>query len=193
MGCSATALPRALWQLTDEKLLGEEVVVTLIGRQRHTRRGLTVHRVPDLGRRDMRRRHGLPVTSPARTLVDLAAELTRLELENAYAEARRRGLARDSEIRDALGRAPANKAGVGRLRELVAAAVHGVDPSLTRSHAERRLLALIRAAELPAPAANATVAGHMVDLLWAEQRLIVEFDGFGTHGSRQLVRDRSSP
>jgi very-short-patch-repair endonuclease len=55
---------------------------------------------------------------------------------------------------------------------------------MTRSEAERRLIALIRAADLPDPSANVKVCGHMVDLVWPRERLIVEFDGWATHQTR---------
>jgi very-short-patch-repair endonuclease len=126
---------------------------------------------------DIRCRTGLPVTSPARVLVDLAGSATRLELENAYAECRRRGLASPREIRAASERSPRHP-GCGLLRTLLA----GGRPALTRSIAERRLLKMIRAAELPEPQANVRVCGQVVDLFWPEQRLIVEFDGWETHG-----------
>jgi very-short-patch-repair endonuclease len=157
----------------------ERVEVTLFARRAHSREGLIAHRVSSLDRADVRRRRGIPVTAPARTLVDLAGCESQLVLENAYAECRRRGLARDAEIRAALARAP-RRAGADRLRALLDAG----RAALTRSKAERLLLELIRAAELPEPLANATVSGHMVDLLWPEQRLIVEFDGWETHGRR---------
>ena len=64
-------------------------------------------------------------------------------------------------------------------------------PRLTRSEAERLLLRLIRAAQLPEPQANARVAGFEVDFLWPEQKVIVEIDGFAFHGHRAAFeRDR---
>ena len=57
-------------------------------------------------------------------------------------------------------------------------------PALTRSQAEERLLALLRAAELPPTAVNGRLGGHEVELLWAAQRLVVEVDGFAYHGGR---------
>jgi very-short-patch-repair endonuclease len=54
-----------------------------------------------------------------------------------------------------------------------------------RREAERRLLALIRAAELPHPQTNATANGYEVDALWPPQRLVVEMDSWAFHSSRQ--------
>jgi very-short-patch-repair endonuclease len=65
------------------------------------------------------------------------------------------------------------------------------DPALTRSEAERRLLALVRAARLPEPEANACVNGYEVDFVWRGRNLIVEVDGYAFHSSRRsFERDR---
>jgi very-short-patch-repair endonuclease len=62
---------------------------------------------------------------------------------------------------------------------------------MTRSEAERRLLALIRRAGLPLPQTNVKVRGHEVDLYWPERRLVVEFDGWAYHSTRAAFeRDR---
>ena len=75
-------------------------------------------------------------------------------------------------------------------RALKAALEH--EPTLTRSEAERRLLALIQAARLPRPQTNVVVHGYEVDLFWPAQRLAVEIDGFQYHATRQAFeRDRA--
>jgi very-short-patch-repair endonuclease len=71
--------------------------------------------------------------------------------------------------------------GVARLRALLEQPETLRD---TRSLYERRLLRLIRAAELPLPATNAAAAGQMVDLFWPDLKLVVEFDGWQVHGRR---------
>jgi very-short-patch-repair endonuclease len=160
--------------------------LTVVGRDLRSRRGLELHRVTAISPADLRRRHGLPVTSPARVLVELAGAVTELELENALAECRSQRLASDQQIKDAIARA-AHHRGVAKLRELLASGA----PALTRSGGERLLQGLIRAAQLPRPIANARACGHMVDLLWPEQRLIVELDGWETHRDRaSFERDR---
>jgi very-short-patch-repair endonuclease len=64
-------------------------------------------------------------------------------------------------------------------------------PALTRSEAERRLLALVRAGGLPEPEVNVRLCGYEVDFLWREHRLVVEVDGFAFHGTRAAFeRDR---
>ena len=63
--------------------------------------------------------------------------------------------------------------------------------TMTRSEAERRLLALIAKAGLPRPRTNVKVHGHEVDLYWPEHRLVAEFDGWAYHSTRAAFeRDR---
>jgi very-short-patch-repair endonuclease len=62
---------------------------------------------------------------------------------------------------------------------------------LLARRAEWQLLALIRAARLPAPGTNARVGAYEVDFLWPEHRLVVEVDGFAFHSTRAAFeRDR---
>ncbi len=56
---------------------------------------------------------------------------------------------------------------------------------MTRSAAERRLLALIRKARLPTPLTNVRIGRHEVDFHWPEQRLVLEVDGYAFHSSRR--------
>jgi very-short-patch-repair endonuclease len=58
------------------------------------------------------------------------------------------------------------------------------DPRMTRSERERLLLKLIDAAQLPRPLTNVRLHGCLVDAYWPEQRLVLEFDGWGAHGHR---------
>jgi very-short-patch-repair endonuclease len=156
--------------------------VLLAGRNATPVAGVRIHRVKTIAHRDVRWRHGIPVTSPARACLDLAAIFDDFELEAALAAAFRRNAVRPSQLEDVMDRNPYAK-GVGRLRALLDYAER---PHDTRSDYERRLLALIRAAELPLPLTNAHIGEHMVDMLWPDLKLVVEFDSWAFH------RDRSS-
>jgi very-short-patch-repair endonuclease len=174
-----------LWQLHDAPELPVEV--TLIGLDARSRPGLVVHRSRGLRPADVCRHSRLPVTAPARTLIDLAAVLEGDELEAAYAVALRRRLLEPSQLARVLEANPRVK-GAASLRELVAS---GRAPTLTRSAYERKLLHLLERAQLPKPTVNAQLLGMEVDLLWPQQRLVVEFDGFGFHSTRRsFERDR---
>jgi very-short-patch-repair endonuclease len=176
----------AIWELlpAEPPMLRATVV------RRHVRDGplLTVHRVPSLDSRDVRMRHGFPVTAPARTLIDVAAVSRVHDLAEALARARLRGLVDDGELHAALDRAPM-RTGIVDLRRLLQRPEHQL---LTRSDLERLLIALLTAAGLPLPLTNVRVNGHEVDAYWPEQKLILEVDSWLYHGSREAFgRDRA--
>ena len=107
------------------------VDITLPARDAGARRGIRTHRVRALDRRDVRTFERMPITTPARTLLDLAANLTAAELERAIAEAQVRRLVRPRELVDQLER-NAGRRGVGALRG--ALGTPG-EPAATRSEA----------------------------------------------------------
>jgi very-short-patch-repair endonuclease len=175
-----------IWGLIDEP--PGDVSVTCVGRDGHGKRGLEVRRASALHGDDIALCQGLPVTSPARTVVDLAGERGPVEVESALAILRRHRLASQVEVQAAIARAPFHK-GVGVVRGLLA--TNPGQLARTRSRYERRLLGLIRDAGLPRPQVNAKLDRFEVDLLWAQERVIVEFDGFAFHGERRAFeRDR---
>jgi very-short-patch-repair endonuclease len=143
-----------------------------VARDARSRRGVRVHRTRSL---TAAVHLGLPLTTAARTLHDLAPLLTQGELDRAVEEALIRGLAKPEELtgRPALRRATIE------------------EPQMTRSEAERRLRSLIRAARLPRAVTNTRVAGWEVDAFWPAHGLVVEVDGFAYHGNRAAFeRDR---
>jgi len=149
--------------------------------------GLRTHRM-SLDGQDVGVRLGMRVTTPARTLLDLASVLDARHLARAVEEARVLRLVGLRDLHDVIGRAGI-RPGVPALRRSLAALEDA--PSLTRSEAERRLLELVRAARLDAPLTNVRVGRHEVDLLWRNQRLIAEVDGYRFHASRSAFeRDR---
>jgi predicted transcriptional regulator of viral defense system/very-short-patch-repair endonuclease len=131
---------------------------------------------------------GVPVTSLARTLLDLAATLSPYRLEKVIERAEELELLDLGPIEYLLARA-GNHPGAARLRR--ALDIYRHDPALIRSGLERRFRKLVRAAGLPAPAMNFNVAGYELDAYWAEHRFAVEIDVFETHSSRAAFeRDR---
>ncbi len=168
-----------LWALIDRA--PAQVDVTLVGRRCRPQEGIKTRSVDEIDPRDVRRRRGLPVTGPARTLIDLALDADSEELERAIAEARAMRLIRDGELESALRRSRGRR-GAGRMRAFLRA--EG-GPALTRSGGERRMRALLRAAGLPQPLVNASAAGYEVDFLWPAQRVIVEVDGYDFHRHRR--------
>jgi very-short-patch-repair endonuclease len=175
----------ALWRLAAP--VSDEAEVTVIGRRCRSRPGVRVHRVGALDARDQRLHRGIPVASPARALLDYAAEAGADEFERALAQARVRNLVTDRELRAAIDRAP-YRPGVATVRSVLD--LEG-GPQWTESEGERRMLRLIREAKLPAPRTQVRIGGWPADFVWPQQRLIVEVDGYPFHSHRRAFeRDR---
>ncbi len=127
---------------------------------------------------------GLPVTSPARALLEIAPELTPREFADAVERAQVKRLVSKADIAATIQRA-GGRVGVRALRAVVE------EPAFTRSWAERRVVALLRAAKLPRPVFNALAEGFEVDALWRRERVVLEFDSYGFHATRAAFqRDR---
>jgi predicted transcriptional regulator of viral defense system len=173
----------ALWDL--RRSAQTRIEVSTPHRRRH-RPGIEVHRVrlqPD----EMTVIDGIPVTTVARTLLDLAAVLPRPQLERAIERAEALRLAERVSL-DALLRRRRGHRGTAALRETLEKDVH---PALTRSELEDRFLNFLGAHDLPRPEVNTLVEGLEVDFLWRAQGLVVEVDGRETHGTRAAFeRDR---
>jgi very-short-patch-repair endonuclease len=145
------------------------------------RDGILIHRVRVLPADEITRVDGIPVTTPARTILDLAASLAARELERAVAEAIALRGTTPAELL-ALASSPrhALRPGVCHVRALLAG---DTDPARTRSVAEERFLELVRATGLPKPETNVRVGRYKVDFLWRALRLVVEIDGFVFHSA----------
>ena len=168
--------------------LGLAVIdVSIEGRLAGRREGIRPHRALSLPPTDVVIKHGLRVTTPCRTLIDLAAAAPQDVLERLVEEALVQRLASPGELLAVVARS-SGRPGVKGLRELVSL----LDaPLFTRSEAEKRLRALIRSAGLPQPLMNVRRAGWEVDAVWDAQRLVVEVDGRKFHDiAPRFERDR---
>jgi len=155
--------------------------VTVPGGGARSRGGLVVHRSRQIGDEERDAVRGIPVTSVARTIVDLAEVLDDKRLAGAVKEAE---IQRVFDLR-AIDRTRSRVAGrKGRHRLDRVLAGHRPDPHFTRSWAERRFLELCDRHGLPVPSMNTWVASHEVDAYWADVRLAVELDGAETHLTR---------
>jgi len=121
---------------------------------------------------------GIAVTSPARTLVDLAAVLDADELARACHEAGVRHHTTPRQVEEVLARRP-NTPGAAKLR-----AVLGGDVKATLSKLESAFLALLQNQRLPLPDTNRPAGGRRVDCRWPDQHLTVELDSYRYHNSR---------
>jgi very-short-patch-repair endonuclease len=160
--------------------IGDVDVIVVGADAGRDRPGIRAHRVNALDPRDIRRYQGIPITSPARALLDIAPDLTDRQLERALDEALIKRLTSHAAINAVLNAYP-HRRGVARLRAL---ADPGRPTTETRSDGEEALLALIRRANLPMPEVNARVGSYTADFLWREQRVIVELDGYDYHRGR---------
>jgi very-short-patch-repair endonuclease len=155
-------------------------------------RRIQVHHV-DLAADERATHHGIPVTTVARTLLDLAAVLRPRELEKALNEAEIHRLADATSLNDLLSRHHGRK-GTKAIRALIDDKNDGA--TITRSELEDRFLAFLDDAVLPRPKVNATLelgdTTLEVDCLWPDQNLIAELDGHATHAtSKAFESDRA--
>jgi very-short-patch-repair endonuclease len=137
------------------------------------------------GSRDRTTWKGIPVTTPARTIVDLAAVVSAGELARIVHEAGIRHGTTPEEIAEVLQRRPTSR-GAATLREILFG-----DQGKLLSKLERAFIRLLKSAELPLPVTNRLAGGRLVDCRWPDQKLTVELDGYRYHRSRHAwERDR---
>ena len=154
--------------------------VEVTARVRRTHRGIEVHRSRTLTEADVTRHHGIWVTRPERTLLDLADVVPDRELVRAQNEAYVLRLTTPSALAAVLDRHPGRP--TSRLTH---------ERDFTRSHLEDAFRRFVRRYRLPVPEFNQRVAGYEVDAVWRERRLVVELDGFAFHATRgAFERDR---
>jgi hypothetical protein len=128
---------------------------------------------------------GIPITTVARTLVDLAASLPPRALARACHEAEVKYGTTPSQVEEVLARR-STTLGAGKLRKVL----HG-DVPVTASVLERRFLRLLADHDLPLPITNRPAGNFRVDCRWPEHRLTVELDSYRYHNSRHSwERDR---
>jgi very-short-patch-repair endonuclease len=152
-------------------------------RGRHGAPGIRLHRTRSLDAQDTTTHQGIPITTVHRTLLDVAAIARDSELERAVAQAERLRMYDHRAIQATIARANGHR-GVGLLRRVTTRT-----PRWTRNEWEAAFLQLLRDAGLPEPETNeplhAPGYGHCApDYHWPEHRVIVELDGFETHGTR---------
>lgn len=146
--------------------------------------GVRVHRRAALT--DVGTCHGIPVTSPTLTLIDLATQLSDMALERAVNDADANNVITVLALRQELDHQP-RRPGLGRLRTLIDHRTF----TLTDSVLERLFLPLAQQAGLPRPLTRHMVSGHKVDFFWPDLKLVVETDGLRYHRTpAQQARDR---
>jgi hypothetical protein len=177
----------ALWQLRSAPT---SIEVTA-PRGRKPRAGIIVHRSRVIDADDHATIDRIPVTSLARTLVDLADVLNQRQLANAVHQADILRLLDLVAIQQALDRLP-GRTGHRRLHRVLATYA----PDHDAGALQQRFLDFCRSHALPTPQTQVPVAGYVVDFLWPRANLAVETDGAATHHTRRAFyadrrRDRA--
>jgi hypothetical protein len=167
--------------------------VTIPGRSPRKHAGVDVHRSTTLTPEDVTTVHGIPCTTVARTILDLAQVIKGRPLERALDQAEILGLL---DIAALLGQIERNKARPAAKRLQAVLDQHYIGSTPTWSELEEALLAACRRGGLPMPEVNALIDPHdsdptaiRVDFVWREQRVIVETDGHQTHRTRQAFEE----
>lgn len=148
--------------------------------------GIVTHRPRSLPPADTTVRLGIPVTTPTRTVWDLATCLSPAPLRRAFEQAEKFRLL-DRQRLGALLAATPNHRGAGTLRALLTE--RSIPLSETRSWLEDLALKTCRDHGLPRPAVNVPVLGCEVDLLWEAAAFVVEADGDDHLSPSQRDRD----
>jgi hypothetical protein len=173
-----------LWDLVRHK---PETIDVTAATRRHPKPHIRLHHAR-LHERDRGEREGIPVTSLARTLLDLAAVLPPDRFDRVLERAEESRLF-DLQAVEELMKRVTRHPGAGRLRRAIVA--YRPSPAFTRSSLERRFLALVKTAGLLAPSMNFNYAGLELDAFWPDERFAVELDVYETHGTRAAFeRDR---
>jgi hypothetical protein len=141
---------------------------------KHRHRGIVLHRSSHV---EATIHYGIPVTTPARTLIDLADILDPPSLTRAVNEARLNSLLTDRALLEAV------KASPGRHTTPLIPVY-----APTRSALEDAFQAFVARYDLPRPEMNTVIHGYEADVLWRPQRLIAELDG--RNHERRFEEDR---
>ena len=162
-----------------------EVTVRGTSPRRHP--GLRVHRTKSLDRVDVTREAGIPITSPARTLADVAAVVGYRRLRRAVGQSQSLRRVTIGQLGETLARLGSRR-GASNLARILA---NG--PAPTRSELEDTVLALILSGGFTRPDVNVplVLAGRRVvpDFRWPEQRVVIEADGAAWHDNKLARED----
>ena len=178
----------AHWAIRASAATRIDVAVPCAG-SRRSRDGLAVHRLSSLRPEQVTTHRGVPVTTPARTLLDLGAVVSRRSLERALDEVERLRLFDLTAFESVLS---ANRGNPGALALTTVLREHTAGVTLNRSELEERLLAICHEHGLERPLVNTQLLDFEVDFFWRDARLVVETDGHASHGTRAAFeRDRA--
>ena len=176
-----------LWELRQSSSAYIDVTVPSLNGRRN-REGIRIHRSGRLRPDEVTVRHGIPVTTVARTLLDLADALDKQALKRVITEAEYTNQFDLAAINAVVENNP------GRRGAKLMAAV-GAAGDRTRSELEDRFLALLERHGVEPPQTGIWIAGYELDFVWTRAGLVVELDGIAAHTTRPAfnadrLRDR---
>ena len=170
----------ALWDLRQSNSAKIDVTVpSRNGRKRQA--GIRVHRSGRLRRDEVTVRNGIPVTTVARTLLDLADVLDGQALKRTITEAEYLNRLDMAALNVVVGANP------GRRGAKLIGAVGGAGHR-TRSKLEDRFLALLERYRVEEPETGVWIEGYETDFLWREAHLVVELDGLAAHRTTAAMK-----
>jgi hypothetical protein len=171
-----------LWRLDGVAPAPPEI--TVVGRAPRLR-GVVAHRTVALDPADVTVYDGIPVTTAARTVVDLGTVVSRFVVERAFDHARRRRITTVAKVRGAYERR-ARRRGTAAIGSLLRKRLAGCD--LDDSDLEKRALRVLRRAGFPEPAQQHRVdtaeGTYFPDLAYPTEKVAIELYGFDSHGTR---------
>jgi very-short-patch-repair endonuclease len=162
----------ALWRLP----VRDNGLTRVTATHRRRRPGIVIHRA-HLHTQDHTVRHGIRVTTVARTLADISRSLGEERFHRAVKEAQFKDLWVDAEIQGALDRRYST-----RLQNYLG------DETLTQTELEDAFLRICTRRRIPIPVTQHGVKPR-VDFIWHTERLIVEVDGWEAHRTRVAFQD----
>jgi hypothetical protein len=172
----------ALWDIAPARGTAIHVMTSSRSGRAPDRRRVRLHRVGTLTDDEKAVSARIPVTTPARTLLDLVPSLRPRALEDVIERMDRLSLFDLVAVRRCLDKHP-RQSGAPKLR-MVLERLAGSAVADTRSPLEVAMLQLCDDYNLPTPSANTYIAGFLVDFHWPGTDLIVETDGFAFHRTR---------
>jgi hypothetical protein len=173
--------------LLDLCTAGTGVIHVTTARSRHDQAGIRVHRVRKLHPDEVTDHEGIPVTTVARTLLDIAETEPYHRFERCFEQAERLNLLDLNQI-EATAKRDRGRRGLRPLLSLTAQFRGAPD---SRSTLERNFIDFCRAHDIPEPQMNVIVCGFEVDAVWHDEKLIAELDSWSFHrGRRAFENDR---
>ncbi len=177
------------WLHRSPHLVSGRLEVISFGAVHRRLQGVQVHQSDFIAAEDLTSVENIATTTPARTVLDLAAGLNLFLLAKVFRDFERRGLCSADELENACARIGGRgHAGTVNVRKVVDAA-RWVAPG--DSDLEERIVRQLIGAGLPQPVQQHQVVVNgqvfVIDVAWVEQKVGLEVDGFESRATREAL------